>query len=74
MKQPKHIVWYADLNKLDFTHPWVKKWWLEQVLIHGRAEDVHRLDFGELEQALTNLNLPPVLKSLWTDYFTVRKK
>ena len=69
----KHIVWYADLEKLDFNNPFVKKWWLEQVLIHGTINDVKKLDFNEIQKKLPQLNLPIVVKSLWEDYFASKK-
>lgn len=73
MKEKKHIVWYANLDKLDFADPWVRKWWAEQVLIHGRMEEVAELDFGEVEKLLPTLNLPKDVRRLWEDYFQRRK-
>lgn len=45
-----YIVWYADLDKLDLTDPWLKKWWIQQVLTHGRIEDISQLDFNEIKK------------------------
>ncbi len=73
MKEKKHIVWYANLDKLDFSDPWVRKWWVEQVLIHGRMEEVAELDFREVEKLLPTLNLPKDVRGLWEDYFQRRK-
>jgi len=70
MKNKKHIVWYADVEKLDFTHPWIRKWWIEQVLIHGTMEDVAELDFEEIRTFLPTLNLSKEVKNLWEDYFS----
>jgi len=74
MKNKKHIVWYADIERLDFTHPWIRKWWIEQVLIHGTMEDVVELDFEEIRNFLPTLNLPKEIKNLWADYFAQSKK
>lgn len=68
-KKLKHIVWYADLEKLDFNSPFVKKWWLEQVLNHGTLKDIKELDFSEIQRLLPRLNLSRDVKSLWEDYF-----
>ncbi|PIU65358.1 MAG: hypothetical protein COS84_07015 [Armatimonadetes bacterium CG07_land_8_20_14_0_80_40_9] len=70
----KHIVWYADLNKLDFKDSFIKRWWIGQVLIHGRMEDIKGLDFSEIKELLPNLELPSHLKALWEDYFKWREK
>lgn len=67
--EKKYIVWYADLDKLDLKDPWVKKWWIQQVLIHGRLEDIRQLDFSEIKSLLSNLYLNYEIKSLWEDYF-----
>lgn len=68
-KKLKHIVWYADLEKLDFNNSFVKKWWIEQVLAHGTINDVKKLDFNVVHKMLPHLNLPAEIKSLWEDYF-----
>ena len=64
-----HIVWYADLEKIDLSDPWVRKWWIQQVLIHGRLEDIKKLDFNEVRKTLSSLHLDSKIKSLWEDYF-----
>ena len=69
MKNSEYIVWYADLNKLDLSDPWVKKWWIQQVLTHGRLEDIKKLDFDEVRKILSSLHLDSKIKSLWEDYF-----
>lgn len=69
MKNSEYIVWYADLDNLDLSDPWVRKWWLQQVLTHGRSEDIKKLDFDEVRNMLSYLHLDPKIKSLWEDYF-----
>lgn len=71
MKGTGHIVWYADLDKMDLNNPWLKRWWIQQVLIHGRIEDIRRLDFNEVKKNLPYLRLKKKIKSLWEDYFKV---
>jgi len=69
----KHIAWYADLDKLDKKDPFVKKWWLEQVLSRGTMKDIGKLDFKNIHDLLPSLNLPKNVKSLWEDYFSKKK-
>lgn len=68
----KHIAWYTDLDKLDMKHPFIKKWWLEQVLSHGTMQDIKKLDLRSLHDLLPTLNLSKDVKSLWEDYFARR--
>lgn len=69
MKNVGHIVWYADLDSLDMQDAWLRKWWISQVLIHGRMEDIRRLDLNEVKDMLPSLRIPGKIKSLWGDYF-----
>ena len=69
MKNAGHIVWYADMDRLDLKDPWLKKWWIQQVLVHGRLEDISQLDFNEVKSVLPSLRIPKKIKSLWEDYF-----
>ena len=69
MEGKSYIVWYADVDKLDLDDPWVKKWWIQQVLVHGRIEDITYLDFGVVKELLASLHLSKKIKSLWEDYF-----
>ncbi len=73
MEDAGHIVWYADLDKLDLKDPWLKKWWIQQVLIHGRFENISRLNFNEIKEVLPSLRLTEKIKSLWEDYFRYGK-
>ena len=69
MQGKGYIVWYADVDKLDLKDPWVKKWWIQQVLINGRFEDISLLDFDVVKGVLPSLYLNKKIKSLWEDYF-----
>jgi hypothetical protein len=68
VKPKKYIVWSAD-RPLDLSNPWIKKWFIKQVLTKGRAEDVAQLDWEEVKRLLSELDLPENIKSLWEDYF-----
>lgn len=59
---PRHIVWSTD--RLDLADPFQRKWYIRQVIEHGRAEDVAELDLDEVARLLDELHLPPHLWSL----------
>ena len=71
MKPIRHIVWSTD--KIDMNDPFQKKWFIRQVLIHGRAEDIRKLDLNEVEKLLDELNLPEDIYRLWKTYFEVKR-
>jgi hypothetical protein len=74
MKVPRHIVWSFDqANNLDLSKPANREWWIKQVLMHGRMEDIRSLDLDELERILPKLYLPKPIKKLWSDYFAKRR-
>ena len=67
---PRHIVWSTD--RIDFADPFQRKWFIRQVIEHGRAEDVATLDLDEVARLLDELNLPPHLYSLWSRFLESR--
>jgi len=74
MKIPKHIVWSFDrVESLDLNQPENRQWWIKQVLMNGRMEDIRSLDFEEVEKLLPELYLPRPIKKLWSDYFAKRR-
>ncbi len=68
----RHIVWSTD--SLDLADPFQRKWHIRQVLLHGRAEDIRRLDLDEVAQLLDELDLPPEVQTLWASFFERRKR
>lgn len=64
-----HIVWSCDPRRLDPADPWTRRWWITQVLVHGRWEDVHQLDWEEVRAFLPELRLPDRIRRLWELYF-----
>lgn len=56
MKPPRHIVRSTDA--VDLTDPVQRRWYICQVLLHGRAEDIRTLDLREVAALLDELNLP----------------
>jgi hypothetical protein len=67
---PPHIVWSTD--SLDLADPFQRKWYIQQVLLHGRAQDIRSLDLGEVASLLDDLTLPPHLYKLWKAFLEVR--
>jgi len=52
-------------DRVDLTDPFQRKWYLRQVLTHGRAGDIQALDFDEIAGCLEELKLPPDVHNLW---------
>ena len=67
IKPKPYIVWSTD--EIDLSDPWVRKWYIQQVLIHGNTEDIVELDWQELKTLLPELTLPEDVRKLWNDYF-----
>jgi hypothetical protein len=67
VRPKRYIVWSKE--RVDLSNPFQKKWYVQQVLAHGRAEDVAALDWNELESLLPGMQLPPRVRRLWEDYF-----
>jgi hypothetical protein len=56
---PRHIVWSTD--RLDLADPFQRKWYIRQVIEHGKAEDVANLDLDEvarLHDFIAEVGLP----------------
>lgn len=68
---PRYIVWSTD--RIDLSDPFQHKWYLRQVLTHGRAEDVRTLDLDEVARQLDELNLPPHIHDLWKRFLRRRR-
>ena len=52
--------------------PFNARWYIRQVIEHGRSEDIARLDLVEVCNVLDELNLPPHLYSLWSRFLASR--
>ena len=72
IKPKRYIVWSTD-KEIDLDDPFQKKWYIEQVLSHGRTEDVRELDWEEIRALLPELNLPKDVRNLWEAYFHAHK-
>lgn len=63
MKPPRHIVWSTDT--VDLSDPVQRRWYILQVLLHGREEDIRALDLAEVAALLDDLNLSDPVYRLW---------
>ncbi len=63
VRPPRHIAWSTD--SVDLADPFQRRWYIRQVLLHGRAEDVRTLDLEEVAALLDTLNLPADVYRLW---------
>jgi len=71
LRPPNYIVWSTD--RVDLSDPFQRRWYLQQVLTHGRAEDIQKLDLEEVAAALGSLNLPEDVRSLWQRFLEFRR-
>jgi hypothetical protein len=72
IKPKRYIVWSAD-KEVDLSNEWQRKWYIKQVLIYGRAEDIAELDWEEIKNVISELDLPKNIKSFWEFYFDSKK-
>jgi hypothetical protein len=70
VRPPFYIVWSTD--QVDLSDPFQRRWYIQQVLTHGRMEDVRTLDLGEIEALLDELSLPEDVRSLWQVFLESR--
>ncbi len=58
-----YIVWSKD--QIDLSDPFQRSWYIQQVLTHGRAEDIRALNLDEIAAVLDDILLPEDVRSLW---------
>jgi hypothetical protein len=67
---PRHVVWSTE--RVDLSDPFQRRWYIRQVLLHGRAEDIRTLDLEEVARDLDDLDLPQDIYRLWTAFLGIR--
>ena len=67
MTVERYIVWSKE--RLDPSDPWQRRWFIKQVLVHGRSEDIAALDWEKIRKLLPQLDLPSEFRRLWEEYF-----
>lgn len=70
IRPPRYIVWSTD--QIDLDDPFQRKWYLQQVLTYGRAEDIAGLNLDEVARVLDDLYLPAPVYSLWKSFLADR--
>jgi len=68
IRPPRHII--CSTNEVDLSDPFQRRWYIRQVLLHGREQDVRQLDKVELAAILDELGLPEPIYQLWKRYLT----
>ena len=54
---------------MDLSDPFQRRWYIQQVLTHGRAEDIRALNLDEIAADLDDMILPEDVRSLWQRFF-----
>lgn len=67
---PKRYIVWQTRKDIDMSDPQERRWYIEQVLSHGLAEDIAELDWDEIKTLLPDLNLPEDVFRLWRAYFS----
>jgi len=67
MQPKRYIVW--SKKEIDLGDTFQRKWYIKQVLLHGKSEDIEQLDWNEIKRLLPELDLPPDINNLWRSYF-----
>lgn len=70
LRPPNYIVWSTD--QIDLSDPFQRRWYIQQVLTHGRAEDVRSLNLDEIAAVLDEIILPEDVHSLWQHFLETR--
>ncbi len=72
MKPKRHIIWFHD-REIDLSDPSQAARYYEQVLTHGRAEDIRELDLSLIREHLPKMRLPVPVRRLWEDYLDAHR-
>ena len=67
---PTYIVWSTD--HVDLSDPFQRRWYIQQVLTHGQAEDIRALKLDEIVAVLDEIILPEDVRSLWQRFLESR--
>jgi len=71
MQPKRYIVW--SKREIDLQDSFQKEWYINQVLMYGRTEDIAALDWDEIRLLLPELNLAASIRALWENYFNAHK-
>ena len=68
---PSYIVWSTD--QINLADPFQRHWYIQQVLTHGRLEDIRALNLDEIAAIFEELSLPEDVRSLWQLFLETRR-
>jgi hypothetical protein len=68
---PAYIVWNTD--QIDLSDPFQRRWYIQQVLTHGRMEDISTLRLDEISAVLDEIILPEDVLNLWQHFLEERR-
>jgi hypothetical protein len=68
IRPPCYIVW--STGEVDLNDPFQRRWYIRQVLLYGREQDVRQLDKAELATLIDELRLPEPIYQLWKRYLS----
>ncbi|MEA3440860.1 MAG: hypothetical protein U9R58_11305 [Chloroflexota bacterium] len=68
---PSYIVWSTD--RIDLSDPFQRLWYIQQVLTHGRAEDIRALRIEDITSVLDEITLPEDVRSLWIRFLETQR-
>ncbi|MBN1429862.1 MAG: hypothetical protein JXB07_15950 [Anaerolineae bacterium] len=63
-------MWSTD--QIDLSDPFQHRWYIWQVLTHGRAEDIRALNLDEVADVLDEIVLPEDVRNLWERFLEIR--
>jgi len=64
------VVWSTDT--VDLNDPFQRRWYLQQILLHGISEDIRRLNKNEVAREIDHLKLPADIERLWRTFLATR--
>jgi hypothetical protein len=68
IRPPRYIIW--STSEVDLSDPFQRRWYIRQVLLHGREQDVRQLDKAALAALIDELHLPEPIYQLWKRYLS----
>jgi hypothetical protein len=68
IRPPRYIVW--STNEVNLSDLFQRRWYIRQVLLYGREQDVRQLDKAELATLIDELHLPESIYQLWKRYLS----
>ena len=71
LRPPTYIVWSAD--QIDLSDPFQRRWYIQQALTRGRAEDLRALNLDEVAAIFDEIILPEDVRSLWQRFLETRR-